>query len=95
MESIEQAFRARRISLGLTQEGVARAAGLARRTVTEFEGGKSGITLGNLNRLLRAVGLELNTREASKRPTLDELSDRYNVDEAPVARRRARRKTAR
>ena len=77
MLSIGQVFRARRIRLGLTQDQAAAAAGLSRRTISDFENGGGRISLANLNRLLRVVGLELATREAIGRPTLDELSDRY------------------
>ena len=92
MFSIEKEFRDRRISLGLTQEQAATAAGLSRRTLSDFENGGGKISLANLNRLLRATGLELATREASGRPTLDELADRYRGEEVPIARRRARHK---
>lgn len=92
MKALVEAYRSRRISLGMTQAEAAAAAGVSRKTLTQFENGGSGISLGNLNRLLRAVGLELTAREASARPTLDELSERYGGEEAPVTRRRVRRK---
>ena len=92
MTPIGEALRKRRVAWGLTQDQAAAAAGVSRRTVSDFETGRERITLGNLNRLLRALGLELATREASGRPTLDELSDRYRGEEAPKMRQRARRK---
>ena len=92
MTPISQVSRLRRVAQGLTQAQAATAAGLSRRTVSDFEAGGERITLGNLNRLLRALGLELTTRETSGRPTLDELSDRYRGEEAPKMRQRARRK---
>lgn len=94
MESVEQGYRTRRVTLALTQDQAAIAAGVSRKTISNFENGGRGISLGNLQRLLRSVGLELTVREASSRPTLDELSDRYRGDEIPKARQRARRKTA-
>ena len=65
---------------------------MSRRTLSDLEAGRERITLGNLNRILRAVGLELTTREAAGRPTLDELSDRYRGDEVSLTRHRVRRK---
>jgi transcriptional regulator with XRE-family HTH domain len=95
MDGIEQIFRKRRIMRGVTQDQTAAAAGLSRKTVSDFENGASRIALGNLQRLLRTVGLELTAREASARPTLDELSDRYSGEETPKLRQRASRKIAR
>lgn len=92
MTPISELSRLRRVHQRLTQAQVAAAAGVSRRTISDFEAGRERITLGNLNRLLRALGLELATREASGRPTLDELSDRYQGEEAPKLRQRARRK---
>jgi transcriptional regulator with XRE-family HTH domain len=92
--SIPEALRQRRIAQGLSQQQLAAAAGISRKTLSELEAGRERITLARLNRLLRAVGLELATREASSRPTLDELADRYRGQDAPRSRRRARRKTA-
>ncbi len=92
MRELAQTFRERRVALGLTQEQAAAAAGLSRRTLIDFETGGSGISLGNLNRLLRAVGLALALREGSTRPTLDELADQYRGEDNPPLRRRARSK---
>ena len=92
MTQVSELSRLRRVHQGLTQAEVAAAAGVSRRTISDFEAGRERITLGNLNRLLRALGLELATREASGRPTLDELADRYQGEEAPKLRQRARRK---
>lgn len=92
MLSIEKASRDRRVRLGLTQEQVAAAAGVSRKTLSDFENGGGRISFGNLNRLLHALGLELATREASGRPTLDELSERYRGEEIPKPRQRVRRK---
>ena len=90
--SIEHTFRDRRIELGMTQDDAARAAGITRKTLSEFENGRGRMSLNNLNRLLRSVGLELAVREAARRPTLDELSDRYQGQEREH-RRRARPRT--
>ena len=97
MQPLRQAFRNRRLALALTQEQAATRAHLTRKTVSDFENGRSAINLANLSRLLAAVGLELTTREASRRPTLDELAERYPMNEpseqeAPKPRRARRRK---
>lgn len=93
MKSLRDAFHARRLERGITQEGAAHAARLTRKTVSDFENGKGSISAANLSRLLAAVGLELVAREASRRPLLDELAQRYGAEEAPNGqpRRRARR----
>ena len=93
MEAIRKAFLSRRISLGLTQQAVASAAGLTRKTISDFENAKASITVANLQRILSVVGLELVTREASTMPTLDELASRYPDDEEefPPGRRRGNR----
>ena len=92
MEPLPHVYRNRRLALGLSQEKAAAAAGISRKTLSDFENGGLGISLGNLDRILRSVGLELTTREASARPTLDELADRYVEEEAAPAPRRVRAK---
>lgn len=92
MPSLAEAFRERRLHLDLTQEQAAAAAGLSRRTLIDFESGGDRISVGNLDRLLNAVGLELAARERSPRPTLDELSGLYGGEDAPKPRQRARPK---
>lgn len=93
MKSLRAAFHARRLERGITQEAAAHAARLTRKTVSDFENGKSSISAANLSRLLAAVGLELAAREASRRPILDELAQRYGGEEASEGepRRRARK----
>jgi transcriptional regulator with XRE-family HTH domain len=76
----------------MTQEDTASAAHVSRKTLSDFENGSLGITLGNLLRLMNAVGLDLATREASPRPTADELADAYRIEEHGKTRHRARRK---
>jgi transcriptional regulator with XRE-family HTH domain len=95
MADLPSIFRARRTALGLGQEQAAAAANVSRRTLVSFESGEGGISLANLRRLMAAVGLELTTREASRRPTLDELSERYGAEEAAPQRKRAPRKRKR
>ena len=95
MNAIRERFRARRLDLGITQDEAARAARITRKTVSDFENGRSSISAANLSRLLAAVGLELTVREAARRPTLDELALRYTGEEPPAHAppRRARRRT--
>lgn len=93
MTAVHDAFRARRIALGMTQAAVAAAARLSRKTVSDFETGSASISTANLARLLATVGLELAVREASRRPTLDELQRRLGETEpdTPPARKRVGR----
>ena len=92
MKQISEVYRNRRITLGLTQDQAARIAGLSRRTLVDFETGGERISMGNLKRLLSAVGLDIATREFASRPTLDELSERYDGSESTAIRKRARPK---
>jgi transcriptional regulator with XRE-family HTH domain len=90
MKSLRQTFIDRRLALQMTQAALAAAAGLTQKTVSDFETAKTSITLANLGRLLAVLGLELTTREASPRPTLDELAQRYPDEEEHRAPARAR-----
>ena len=47
---------------GLTQEEVARRAGVARPSVSQYENGKKDPSVTNLNRLIQACGMELHLR---------------------------------
>ena len=94
MRSLPQAVSRRRLALGLTQEEVARRARITRKTLSSFETGpRLRVSLGTLARILAAVGLELAVREASRRPTLDELATRYAepAEEPAPKRKRVRR----
>ena len=92
MEKLQSAFRQRRLALRMTQETAATRARVTRKTLSDFENGRTSISLVNLIRLLAAVGLELTTREMSTRPTLDELAARYSgSEEDPGPRKRAPR----
>ncbi len=76
MTTLHEAFRARRVALGMSQAAVAASARLSRKTVSDFENGRASLSIANLARLLATAGLELAVREASRRPTLDELQRR-------------------
>ena len=73
MKALVGAYRSRRISLGMTQAEAAAAAGVSRKTLTQFENGGSGISLGNLNRLLRAVAERLRNEVLGDRNILARL----------------------
>jgi hypothetical protein len=62
--------------------------------VSDFVNAKGSISAANLSRLLAAVGLELAAREASRRPTLDELAQRYSGEEAPEGKAKQRARTS-
>ena len=47
---------------GLTQEEVARRAGVARPSISQYENGKKDPSVTNLNRLIQACGMELHLR---------------------------------
>lgn len=92
MSALPDTFRKRRLALALSQETAAQRARVTRKTVSDFENGRTSISLVNLIRLMAAVGLELTTRETSARPTLDELSERYSgLEDEAGPRKRAPR----
>ena len=96
MKFARDSYLARRFALSLSQQDVADRARLSRKTVSEFENGKDSMSVANLQRLLGAVGLELTVRDRSRRPTLDEVAERYRPGESapePSQRRRVRRKS--
>lgn len=95
-KTLRTLFTNRRLELGLTQNDLATRANTTRKTISDFELGRSGLQLNTLERLLGAMGLELTTREASSRPTLDELADRYSDDlgAPPAGNRRIKRSRA-
>ena len=90
MDDLPSTFRKRRLALALTQDTAAQRARVTRKTVSDFENGRTSISLVNLIRLMAAVGLELTTRETSARPTLDELAERYSGSEEEEAGPRKR-----
>lgn len=68
-----------RIAQKLSQEELARAAGIPRRTYQRLEGGDPGTSIDTLFRALDALGLTL-TASATARPTLEELGELYGND---------------
>lgn len=72
-------LKAARIAKKLSQEDLARAAGIPRRTYQRLESGDPGTRIDILFRALNALGLTLKT-SARARPTLEELGDLYGND---------------
>lgn len=60
LETIGQAVRTARKSMGLTQPELAAAAGVGVRFLVELERGKPTVRLDRLLAVLEALGLELN-----------------------------------
>ena len=96
-EVIRKQFSDRRLQLGLTQAELAARAATSRKTVSDFELGRAGLQLATLNRLLAALGLELALRDASAKPTLENLQQRYSDDlgAPPQGNRRVKRSRSR
>ena len=72
-------LKAARIAKKLSQEDLARAAGIPRRTYQRLESGDPGTSIDILFRALNALGLTLRT-SARTRPTLEELGELYGND---------------
>ena len=69
-------IKAARVKRNLTQEEMARLAGIPLRTYQRLESGDRGSKLDTLLRALDALGLEMKT-VSKRRPSLDELKDVY------------------
>ena len=74
LQKLGQTFKAMRTNRGLTQEALARLAGVTRLKVIAIEAGRSSVAIESHARLAGALGAEL-TLLARTRPTLDELKD--------------------
>lgn len=76
LPELGEQIAARRKERKLTQTAVARSAGVSRATLEALENGRLG-ELGHakLSRILAVLGLEFALREASPRPTLDDLME--------------------
>lgn len=60
------AVRGRRLDLGLSQDQLARRAGVSRKWIYEFEAGKPTAALGHVMRVLETLGLHVDiSTEAS------------------------------
>lgn len=68
MRDLAAAVRGRRKDLGISQAELARCAGVSRKWIYEFEGGKPTAEFGLLLRVLDELGLELELSARSKSP---------------------------
>lgn len=74
LQQLGQALKVLRANRGLTQEALARSAGVTRLKVIAMEAGRSSVSMESYARLARALGAELSLSPRT-RPTLDELKD--------------------
>ncbi len=70
-----------RRSAGLTQAELADRAHLSRRTIIDFESGKSDLGIRRLMRILLALNLSLSVGPASERPIESELRNVFKDDD--------------
>lgn len=66
---------------GLTQADLAERARVSRRTIIDFESGKSDLGIRRLMRILFALNLSLSVGPASERPTESELRNIFRDDD--------------
>jgi transcriptional regulator with XRE-family HTH domain len=76
---ILQEMKTTRIAKKLSQEDLARAAGIPRRTYQRLERDDPGIRIDTFFRVLTALGLTLKATSRT-RPALEELGDLYGND---------------
>lgn len=74
LQKLGQSFKTLRINRGLTQEALARLAGVTRLKVIAIEAGRSSVSIESHARLAGALGAEVSLLTRT-RPTLDELKD--------------------
>lgn len=81
VRDLAAAVRGRRADLGISQEELARRAGVSRKWVYEFEAGKPGVELAFTLRVLDALGLAIEFAPTSRADTarvdLDEILDAH------------------
>lgn len=80
-------IRRMRIERGLSQEALAAAAGVNRKTIIELEKGAAGTALGTAVAVLESMGAELNVVPAFK-PTTAEMQALLGLLEPPRGRAR-------
>ena len=74
LQKLGRAFKALRANRGMTQDALARLAGVTRLKVIAIEAGRSSVAIESHARLAAALGAELSLITRT-RPTLDELID--------------------
>lgn len=80
LQKLSEALRARRLERGLTQQQLADAAGIPRRTYQRLEAGYAGARADSLLLALRALGLKVELTPR-RRPALDQLGTIYGNEE--------------
>jgi transcriptional regulator with XRE-family HTH domain len=84
MDTIEigKIIMQRRQEMRLTQQELADIANVSRRTLIELEHGRNDTRVRRLTRVLMSLGLQLDLRPESPRPTEDQLREIFKDDEA-------------
>ena len=80
VNSIRLAARGKRRAMDLSQEQVAKRAGVSRKWLSEFELGKVEVELGLVLRILEVLDLEFSVE--SKHPTQQQAANRAQSGEA-------------
>ncbi|MBA5640384.1 helix-turn-helix domain-containing protein [Duganella sp. LX20W] len=83
MDTVEigKIVAAKRKELGLTQQSLADRADVSRRTLIELEHGRNDLCVRRLLRIVASIGLQIDVRPASGRPTEDQLHDIFRDEE--------------
>ncbi len=69
------AVRGRRLDLGLSQDQLARRAGVSRKWIYEFEAGKPAAALGHVMRVLETLGLHVAISTEASGSTAAAMTD--------------------
>jgi len=80
LQELAKTLRAWRLERDLTQQQLADAAGIPRRTYQRLEGGHVGTSTDSLLLALRALGLKVELTPR-RRPALDQLAAIYGNEE--------------
>lgn len=83
MDTIEigNSISTKRKELRLTQQELADRASVSRRTLIDVEHGRNDLSVRRLLRIIHSLGMQLDLRLASGRPTEDQLREIFAEDE--------------
>lgn len=83
MDTIEigKIITRRRQEMRLTQQELADIANISRRTLIDLEHGRNDTSVRRLTRVLMSLGLQLDVRPDSPRPTEDRLREIFKDDD--------------